>query len=304
MLGKTQKTRAFSLVELLVVIAIIATLAAIISPAFFATLTAVRKTGTLQNMKQLTMASGVYATDNDENLPQVMPGPGGTPSAISWFAVRNFQLSLGSYVKEGGALKPTDLSPTKDGLWFDKTDPDRSRDILWSSFLFNGYMVAMTRNTSSIENTSMSVYMSLRASRWSTAVNVQTPAPLPGPNDPFWSSEYFNLFISPWSRDYYFTSGPYHWSSGRAAPPCSHYPNHAQCEDWNSRIEGEWNEYLHGMPRSKKGVTRFGEQTLFSYADGHTKAMPFAKTYKSSEDNHWGVVSANAYTAPADAGRP
>src|SRR2546427_7953539 len=60
--------RGFTLIELLVVIAIIAILAAILFPVFAQAREAARKTSCLSNIKQITLASLMYAQDYDEVL--------------------------------------------------------------------------------------------------------------------------------------------------------------------------------------------------------------------------------------------
>src|SRR6476620_4419859 len=63
------KARGFTLIELLVVIAIIAILAAILFPVFAQAREKARSTACLSNMKQMGMASVMYADDNNETLP-------------------------------------------------------------------------------------------------------------------------------------------------------------------------------------------------------------------------------------------
>jgi prepilin-type N-terminal cleavage/methylation domain-containing protein/prepilin-type processing-associated H-X9-DG protein len=60
--------RGFTLIELLVVIAIIAILAAILFPVFARAREKARQTSCLSNMKQIGLASTMYAQDYDERL--------------------------------------------------------------------------------------------------------------------------------------------------------------------------------------------------------------------------------------------
>ncbi len=60
--------RAFTLIELLVVIAIIAVLAAILFPVFAQAKEAAKKSACLSNMRQISLASTQYMTDNDGAL--------------------------------------------------------------------------------------------------------------------------------------------------------------------------------------------------------------------------------------------
>jgi prepilin-type N-terminal cleavage/methylation domain-containing protein len=60
------RNRAFTLIELLVVIAIIAILAAILFPVFARAKVAAKKTVTLSNLKQVSLASMLYMGDYDD----------------------------------------------------------------------------------------------------------------------------------------------------------------------------------------------------------------------------------------------
>jgi prepilin-type N-terminal cleavage/methylation domain-containing protein len=64
-----RRQRGFTLIELLVVIAIIAILAAILFPVFAKAREQARKTACISNVKQLGLASLMYAQDYDEMWP-------------------------------------------------------------------------------------------------------------------------------------------------------------------------------------------------------------------------------------------
>jgi prepilin-type N-terminal cleavage/methylation domain-containing protein/prepilin-type processing-associated H-X9-DG protein len=82
--------KAFTLIELLVVIAIIAILAAILFPVFAQAKLAAKKTSSLSNTKQITLAAIMYGGDADDFLPLSQSGPnskvqsGGAGHSNTW----------------------------------------------------------------------------------------------------------------------------------------------------------------------------------------------------------------------------
>lgn len=286
------KTSAFTLIELLVVIAIIAILAAILFPVFAQAKLAAKKTQSLSNLKQINTGVTMYAGDNDDVFPRTMDTSTGIPETISWWAIHSYQEALNPYIKNGkGGINTNGLAPAKSSVWFDPADPDKDIPIMWGSYANNGFMTGMSRNGTSIEDPAGTVYSALRAGNWARAVGVTIPAPLPvsNANDPFWSSEFFDICFDPWAEDRNNFAHPYHFSKEKAAPPCSLLPTDPDCVDWNGQLDGEWNVNIHGLPRHRGDHTRYGHIQLFAFADSHVKALPFAATYKSATDNMWSI---------------
>src|SRR5271165_6318670 len=68
-MNRPRISKGFTLIELLVVIAIIAILAAILFPVFAQARAKARQTVCLSNMRQMGLATMMYAQDYDERLP-------------------------------------------------------------------------------------------------------------------------------------------------------------------------------------------------------------------------------------------
>ena len=86
--------KAFTLIELLVVIAIIAILAAILFPVFAQAKAAAKKTASLSNVKNLGLASIMYAGDVDDNFCAE-----GEPTAPNWGWQMTWQMHTQPYIK-------------------------------------------------------------------------------------------------------------------------------------------------------------------------------------------------------------
>lgn len=117
--------KAFTLIELLVVIAIIAILAAILFPVFAQAKEAAKKTACLSNLKQVALATIMYANDYDDvNTPSEYGG-GGVVSHMTWTTLTY------PYVKNGDKRNDalgTSLSLGKAGLYACPTAPKRNEN--------------------------------------------------------------------------------------------------------------------------------------------------------------------------------
>ena len=137
--GAKSTGRAFTLVELLVVIAIIAILAALLLPALSHAKEKAQRTGCLSNLKQITLATHMYADDNGGHLP--FPNSfHSDPLGPGWLYSGTNDLALPAKVETGQLWEfvkvakvfwcPVDVSPTYD-------DPPVPRPQQLSSYCMN-----------------------------------------------------------------------------------------------------------------------------------------------------------------------
>jgi prepilin-type N-terminal cleavage/methylation domain-containing protein/prepilin-type processing-associated H-X9-DG protein len=261
---RVRPTAAFTLIELLVVIAIIAILAAILFPVFAQARAKARQATAVSNLKQIGNAVLMYLQDNDEMFPRTMDTVSGTPTTISYWAIEGYHGALEPYIKMGRGQE------SKANVWWDPSDPDGSVPAMWGSFSDNGYLTGVPRTLAEIGSPAATVYATLRGDDWAKLTGVTPPTPLPPKNDPFWKSVYFDMCLDPWDA-----AAPegstYHWAQGNAVPPCSLFPAAPGCGNWDSLV-------------SKK---RYGNMTVIAYADGHVKATPFERTWRTPTDNDW-----------------
>ena len=140
-----RRNKAFTLIELLVVIAIIAILAAILFPVFAQAKEAAKKSQTLNNTKQLAIATMIYITDNDDVFPSSMsrrangtyrwgtvhPVPVGTITSGGWNSASTnaenehyWANAIRGYVKNGDIYRgPTQIPMAIFGGGVDVFDP-------------------------------------------------------------------------------------------------------------------------------------------------------------------------------------
>lgn len=112
------RNRAFTLIELLVVIGIIAILAAILFPVFARAREAAKRTACLSQMKQLALASEMYAQSNNDGL---------APSANYGEAIPTlWTVIIQPYVKDKGVF----LCPSAEGSRFSAGWTTRDRQSI------------------------------------------------------------------------------------------------------------------------------------------------------------------------------
>ncbi|MGI9088148.1 MAG: type II secretion system protein [Chthoniobacterales bacterium] len=101
----TKKNSAFTLIELLVVISIIAILAALAVPALTNALTKGQMTGTMNNVRQLYLASFQMATDGAANSDPNYSWPGDNVTTLTTLADFCTKLVQNDYLKGGDLQK-------------------------------------------------------------------------------------------------------------------------------------------------------------------------------------------------------
>jgi prepilin-type N-terminal cleavage/methylation domain-containing protein len=275
--------RAFTLVELLVVIAIVALLSAILFPVFLRAKAAAHKTATLSNMSQIGKAVVLYLTDFDDRFPRTMDTSSGSTETIGWWAIHNYQASLVPYIAMGrGGVNQDGQINNRQKIWYDPLDPDKTVPFMWGSYTANGHLTGVERNLSDVADPSSTAYSTLREKSWDRVVGVSLPNGMPSEDDPFWSSEYFDMCLDPWA-DTTDATYPYHWSKGLATPPCSLFPGHPFCADWDLQIDGR--SPLLG-PKNKP---RYGAGQIYSFVDGHARFLAFEQTFPDIDDNMWDI---------------
>ena len=102
--GAANRGRAFTLIELLVVIAVIAILAALLLPTLSSAKAAAKRTGCVNNLKQISVGIFLYAGDNDDALPTTTI-TNGMPWPYQW---RFFKELTKSYDGLDGPSSPND----------------------------------------------------------------------------------------------------------------------------------------------------------------------------------------------------
>ena len=255
----------FTLIELLVVIAIISILAAILFPVFAKVRENARRTVCESNLKQIALAVRMYSDDYDGYFPRIQGSDGnGNWDVTSWQAVQFYQQALNPYISVGRG------TADKSGIWWDPSDPSKGMPHMWGSFVDNGLLTCNNISEASIDKPAETIYSTLRAKDWDVVTDsAPLPTGTPPPNDPFWTSEYFDFGIDPYEKTD--QSSPYWWSHGRVFPPCSLFPTDPACADWEAALD----------------THRYAGSAPYSFIDGHVKVLHFADTYHGPDDNFW-----------------
>ena len=109
---QVKRRLGFTLIELLVVIAIIAILAAILFPVFARARAKAQQTACLSNVKQLTLATIMYASDYNDTLPNANSG------SLMWCAMEgDWPNLIYEYVRNTGIYKCPSKSDDTSVSW-------------------------------------------------------------------------------------------------------------------------------------------------------------------------------------------
>lgn len=278
--------RGFTLIELLVVVAIVALLISILLPSLGAARRQARLAQCMSNMRQIVTAVLMYSGDARDRFPTTMlPGPDGFPSTVGWWKIDNYQATLQTYIgQDRGGLDADGRSRGKRTVWFDPADPDAQLPAMWGSFSDNGLITGVPRRLDDVRRPAATVYMTLREKRWSDVTGVTPPSPLPleQPDHPFWSSEFFDMCLDPWSDDPD-PQHPFHWSRGVAQPPALLYPDHPHAATWDQQIDGR------SLAIGGDNRPRYVKGQPYSYLDGHVEFSKFEATVIDPNTTAWDI---------------
>jgi prepilin-type N-terminal cleavage/methylation domain-containing protein len=253
-----KQSRAFTLIELLVVIAIIAILAAILFPVFAQAKAAAKKTQSLSNIKQLALATLMYNNDTDD----VWVANGEPAPTNGWGWQMTWMVHVQPYMKNMDMLRdPSDNHQVVAG-----TGP---RYSYWANGIYgwgNGWefrgVIQASRNwTEMAPRNGTAITKPAETILFATRTKVA-----PGSGQTLLEGAF-----SPWNGIITIADGA---DQGKVLPGQSPDP---------------W-----GKPDpTYKGLIddTYSGQSVFSFTDGHAKAMKPAQTVDMSAPGAGGAIS-------------
>jgi prepilin-type N-terminal cleavage/methylation domain-containing protein len=256
--------RAFTLIELLVVIAIIAILAAILFPVFAQAKAAAKKTVSLSNTKQDSLAIIMYAGDYDDLFPVVVNwATNGAPAYLGSEGYQPWSWIVLPYMKNTQILQdPSGPS----GIPWPASWPATTGNVLDPQYGYNyvGLSPATYGPTNPQDNTPWTLNPKSQTGLSKPAQTVMLAAKnsdseddLPGPTWLEW-----------------YGAGSFTSAVVTDPPVCPFDVNTAYC--FGSWYTGSfWNGYLKGNINAGanygSNTTRVSNQMVIAWADGHAK---------------------------------
>lgn len=257
---KSMQRRGFTLIELLVVIAIIAILAAILFPVFTQAKEAAKKTQSVSNMKQLQLAAQMYLNDNENTYHMIRSYAKPAPLVGNWSV--GAEDALQPYVKNFG-------------VFADPKDSFERDDCSQPAGAKTSYSWTMRGRTDLFDTTeTFGVHGFVNASN-----------ALVGP-----SSNESELGAPAGTINLY----PL-WTTASYENGYSYYryytENILSLPAWPQVLQFTW---CSARPNAgRMSIGRYGDQTVWGFADGHVKALPRSRTM----DKMWCMASSTVVTS-------
>lgn len=258
-----RRLRAFTLIELLVVIAIIAILAAILFPVFAQAKAAAKKTSSISNIKQESLAFIMYSTDYDDiNVVYTSYSPQGAGVAYGGglYPIQPWSWLIQPYQKNADIVQdpqapPMEPWPAAFGTTIPKAyQPQYGMNFTWLTPPF-GAANDPTFNCKSQTSFAAPAETVMLANKWSTAEDNFTNA-----TTIVWYGPPRGLIVN----------------YGIDPPHCSSIPQWC-FSNWGSNsgnyifILGNNNKIAAGV-RTGGNSLRHGNQTVVAWLDGHVSA--------------------------------
>lgn len=218
---RMKKAIAFTLVELLIVIAIIGILAGLLLPCLNQAKEKAKRTACVSNLKQVSLATRLYADDNSDSLP-VLPTPNPYPNGVGAY----YKQLVKGYLGLTGPASPDEKVFVCPGDGTVYTQASHA----FTSYTFNGYEVnpnAMPRITG----------------QKMSAIEKPVKAVLVGEFPGFWGGSWHPLVngLHPDAAavmsfiDGHVRPVKIYWNGDSNSPPCNYEPPTSYDYDWDGK---------------------------------------------------------------------